>query len=485
VSAQAEALRYAVRFRVLIRYFGRLCLIIAFLMLMPALVCLLSGDYRIAAAYLAGIGVLAGGGFLAGRLEGGRRIQTNEALVLAASSFLVAPAAAVIPFSLSGLPPVDAVFEAVSGITTTGLTMLDDVQAASPSLLFGRAWLQWYGGLGIVVFSLVLILPPGVVSRDMAGVGDIQDDLLGGVTAFARRALRIYIIMTGIAWLLLWAAGAGALNAVFYALSAVSTGGFAPHNDSAAALPAWPVTTVLMLIFLAGSFPMLLYIRLRQRSPVTGRINRQIIAIVVSAAAVGAVMILDQALNRPGDLFEQAYHLFWLAFSAQTTSGFTTLPVSELGPASKLSLMVAMSVGGGLGSTAGGIKVIRLLAFLRLTRILIYQAQAARHAVLPARFMGRSLAESEIQKFLIVPLLFGAVVVVSWLPFTLCGYPAMDVLFDVVSATGTVGLSTGVTGKELPGLLKLVLCVDMLLGRLEIIAWLVVLSPKNWIGRRL
>jgi len=161
------------------------------------------------------------------------------------------------------------------------------------------------------------------------------------------------------------------------------------------------------------------------------------------------------------------------------------MSVSELSPASKIALMFSMSIGGGVGSTAGGIKIVRLMAILRLAQLLVFRSQLAPHAVLPVRFAGRTLDTADIQKFLLLPLLFGAVVVVSWLLFALLGYPPLDSLFDVVSAVGTVGLSTGVTGKELPALLKFVLCGDMLLGRLEIIAWLVVLSPKTWIGRRL
>ena len=485
MTGQAEALRYAVRFRVLTKFLGQLCLIIAVLTSVPMIVCLLYGDYRTAAAYLAVVGVLAGGGLIAGRLGWNGRIQTNEAVVLAATSFLVAPMAAVLPFMLAGMSAVDAVFETISGVTTTGLTMLSDVQAVSPSLIFARAWLQWYGGLGIVVFSLVLILRPGTVARDLADAEDIQDDLLGGVKAFASRALAAYVAITLLGTILLLGFGVNPIAAILYALAAVSTGGFAPQNNSAAALGSWPAQIALLLIFIAGSLPIVFYIRLWRRVPVTRKYFGQAAGIMISAITIGAIMVLDHALNRSGNLSKLAYHLPWLAFSAQTTSGFSTMPVSELAPASKIALMIAMSIGGGVGSTAGGIKIVRLMAVLRLAQLLIYRSQLAPHAVLPVRFAGRALDTADIQKFLLLPLLFGAVVVVSWLLFALSGYPPLDSLFEVVSAVGTVGLSTGVTGKELPALLKFVLCGDMLLGRLEIIAWLVVLSPKTWIGRRL
>jgi len=300
VSGQAEALRYAVRFRVLTKFLGQLCLIIAVLTSVPMIVCLLYGDYRTAAAYLVVVGVLAGGGLIAGRLGWNGRIQTNEAVVLAATSFLVAPMAAVIPFMLAGMSAVDAVFETISGVTTIGLTMLSDVQAVSPSLIFARAWMQWYGGLGIVVFSLVLILRPGTVARDMADTEDIQDDLLGGVKAFASRALAAYVVMTVVGTILLLSFGVNPITAVLYALAAISTGGFAPQDNSAAALGSWPVQSVLMLICLVGSLPILFYIRLWRRVPVTRQHIGQATGILVSAIIIGAIMVLDHALNRSG-----------------------------------------------------------------------------------------------------------------------------------------------------------------------------------------
>ena len=485
MTGPAEALRYAVRPRVLTKYLGQLCLIIAALTTVPMIVCLLYGEFPAATAYLAAVGLLAGGGIVAGRLQWSGRLQTNEAVVLAAFSFILAPLAAVVPFMLAGMSAVDAIFETVSGVTTTGLTMLSDVGTASAGLIFGRAWMQWYGGLGIVVFSLVLILRPGTVARDMADTEDIQDDLLGGVKAFASRALSAYVVMTVVGAIVLLSFGVNPITAVLYALAAVSTGGFAPQNNSAAALGSWPVQSMLMLICLAGSLPIPFYIRLWRRVPATREHIGQVAGILVVAIGIGALMVLDHALNRPESVSKLAFDLPWLAFSAQTTSGFSIMPVTELSPASKIALMFAMSIGGGVGSTAGGIKIVRLMAVLRLTQLLIYRSQLAPHAVLPLRFAGRNLDTADIQKFLLLPLLFGAVVMVSWLVFVLLGYPPLDALFDVVSAVGTVGLSTGITGKELPVLLKLVLCGDMLLGRLEIIAWLVVLSPKTWIGRRL
>jgi trk system potassium uptake protein TrkH len=143
-----------------------------------------------------------------------------------------------------------------------------------------------------------------------------------------------------------------------------------------------------------------------------------------------------------------------------------------------------MTAGGSVGSTAGGIKLLRLLVILRVIQLLIRRAGLPPHAVAKPMLNGRTLETGETLQILAVPALFLLVVAVSLVPFMVYGYPALDALFEVVSATGTVGLSTGITSTDLPGTLKAVLAFDMLAGRLEFIALLVLLSPHTWFGRR-
>ena len=143
-----------------------------------------------------------------------------------------------------------------------------------------------------------------------------------------------------------------------------------------------------------------------------------------------------------------------------------------------------MFVGGGAGSTAGGIKLLRLLIALRLLQLLLLRSTQPAHAVAHLELEGRVVANEDIQNALLLILLFAAVIVISWLAFVACGYPPLDSLFEVVSATGTVGLSTGIASPELEPGLKLLLCADMLLGRIEIIALAVVLYHRTWFGRR-
>jgi trk system potassium uptake protein TrkH len=174
-----------------------------------------------------------------------------------------------------------------------------------------------------------------------------------------------------------------------------------------------------------------------------------------------------------------------LAISAQTTAGFSNTDVSLLPASAKLVLILAMALGGGVGSTAGGFKILRLMTLIGLVRLVIRRTCVSRHAVLVPRVAGQKMAETDMQESILIVILFGLVIIISWLPFVLMGYSPLDSLFEVVSATGTVGLSAGVTSMGMQGFLKGILCADMLLGRLEILPWLVVVYPDTWMGRRL
>jgi trk system potassium uptake protein TrkH len=147
-------------------------------------------------------------------------------------------------------------------------------------------------------------------------------------------------------------------------------------------------------------------------------------------------------------------------------------------------MILSMFVGGDVGSTAGGIKIVRLLILARLVQVLLQRTSVTPHAVLTPRLGGRRIEADEARDAVCLAALFAGVNAASWVAFLAAGYDPLNALFDVASATGTVGLSSGVTSADLPAALKAVLCFDMLAGRLEVVALLVLFYPRTWIGRR-
>lgn len=485
MTKQADGLSYAVRFSVLAKYFGQLCLVVASLTVFPLGVSLMYGEIHITVRYAVVICALAGIGGLLGRIRASVEVQINEVMVLVAFMFLFTPLVMSFPVMGSGLPFSDALFETISAATTTGLSAVKNVEDMSGTFLFARAWMQWYGGLGIIVLSLALLFRPGAAAKRFADTEALEEDLVGGTKAHARRVLIVYTSLSGAGFFLLLALGNKPIDALLYTLASVSTGGFSPHDASLAALGSPMVHFGVILVCLTGAIPLNFYHRLFKKNSRPTTANLQLQGILIMGGFVSLTLGICMVTIEGAQWSRALHHAPVLAFSAQTTAGFSSMDLSQLHAASMLVMIMAMVVGGGMGSTAGGFKILRLMMIINLIKVLLRKACVSMHAVVEPRIAGRRMEETEIQEALLIVMLFMAIIIFSWLPFLYMGYNPMDSLFEVVSATATVGLSAGVVSSEMPNLLKGILCIDMLLGRLEILAWLVMVYPRTWIGRRL
>ncbi|WP_319549087.1 potassium transporter TrkG [Desulfogranum marinum] len=484
MANQASGLRYAVRLYVVFKYFGQMNLILAILTLAPLLVSLISGESLAALRYTIVICCLTGLWIGTARMKPPANMQVNEGLVLVVLMFFFTPLVMAYPMMSSELSFLDAFFEAVSGVTTTGLSTKTTLVDAPTTFLFTRAWMQWYGGLGIVVLSLAFIMQPGLVTKSLAATGTEKDDLVGGTRAHARRVFKVYSILTVVAVFGSLLVGINLFDALLYSFSAVSTGGFAPDTKSLENFN-WPVQVWITVVCICAAVPLTFYYRLFSKKHRDNVGLFQLKAILVASLVMSLFVSASMRVNGSMTWSQILHHAPLLAFSAQTTSGFSSISPAELDVTSKLLLTFSMLVGGGVESTAGGFKILRLLIAMNFVHVLLLRTCLPKHAVIEHRIANHQLHDEEIHTALILILLFIAILAFSWLPFVAMGYNPIDSLFEVASALGTVGLSTGITSAALPTLLKWVLCVDMLLGRLEIIAWLVLLYPRTWFGRRI
>ena len=476
-----ETLSYAVRPRIIAFHLGKLTLLLAGFSVPPLLFAIVSQDGRHAAGYAIAVLVLAGLGWLMQRRQPPvDDIQANEALVVVSSIFIIASLAMAFPMTTAGVSYLDALFEAVSGITTTGLSTFARVEDKPLSLVFAAAWLQWLGGIGIIVLSFALLAGQSASARRLTGVLAQPEGISGGTRAYAVLIIRIYVGLTLIGFLALWLAGAGWFGAVTLVLAAVSTGGFSPLDTSIGNLGGAVQAIVIVLCIAGAIYPPLFRDLLRgDRKSLLQDV--EVRALLLAGLILTGLLIAASQAHPAG---HSAWSLLLTAFSAQTTAGFSTFPVSDLDPFSKLLLIMAMSIGGSMGSSAGGIKLLRLIILIRLIQLMILRIRLTPRAAVTTRIAGEDWADDELVRVLSIIGLFAAIVLLSWLPFLWAGYDPLDALFEVTSATATVGLSSGITGPALPPLLKGLLCLDMLLGRLEILPLLVFLAPKTWIGHR-
>jgi trk system potassium uptake protein TrkH len=476
-AERLETLCYAVRWRVLFKYFGMLGVVLAALNSVPLAVAVLFGEFAVAGRYVVVLVALLALALPLARMKAAEHLQVNEALAVVLLVFVLGSLVMSYPLGEAGDSWLDGWFEAVSGITTTGLSTTTSVENKSRAFLFARSWMQWYGGLGIVILSLALFLHNGVAGRRLMDTEATGDTLVSTTRTYARRVAIVYGVLTGCAVLGIWLAVGDGFVALAHGLSAVSTGGFSSFDDSLAGLGPGAAAVITGFAWLgAVSFP--LYTLAWQKGPGVLRRDPELRALIVATAMLGTLLYLWMPTG--GGWLDALL----MGMSAQSTTGFSTVAVSDLDDASKLAMTSAMLVGGSVGSTAGGFKLLRLLLLLRLLQLVLARTAAPRHAVIDVRLGGRRVDDEDLWRAMLLMVTFVLLVFLSWLAFVAHGYPALDALFEVASATGTVGLSTGITRPALEPLLKAVLCFDMLAGRVEIFALLVVLYPGTWFGKR-
>lgn len=478
-----KSLTYAVRHKVILKYLGQLALMLAALTLVPLCVSLYFGDYGISLRYLIVIGLLGGYGAITAGLKVPGDLQINEALTIISLIFLVAPLLMTIPVMGAGLDFSDAFFETISGITTTGLTTVVDVQSKSRTFLFARAWMQWYGGLGIIILSVALFFKLSIATRRLTEPLS-SDSIVSSSRTFARQMLIVYLILTVVATLVVTVISGDFFLAITHVLAGVSTGGFSSFDNNLADMQPGLEQASILFFIIFGAIPFPLFFlawKSGLRNLYTDVEFVGLIALMLLFSALLTILLFNQL----GGSWQQAlYHGVSTAVSAQTTTGFNTISIGEMSPATKLVIIISMIIGGGTASSSGGIKILRLLIFIRLLQLIFQRTAMPSHAISKQTLGGRPLESDELQRALLLIILFMVVVLISWLMFLFYGYDPLDALFEVVSATATTGLSTGITQHNLPLVLKAVLSVDMLLGRLEIFAFLVLLYPGNWFGKR-
>jgi trk system potassium uptake protein TrkH len=324
-----------------------------------------------------------------------------------------------------------------------------------------------------------------MASRRLLGTVESDETLALTVRNHAHRTLAVYVVLTLVGLLVLWLLTRDGFTALLHVLSSVSTGGFAPHDDSLAGLRSRSVAVAVMAISLLGAIPLYLYWESAhagwRRCIPNFSSDPELRALLLACVVTAGALVLLGWLN---DLAVPWHDRVLTGVSAQTTTGFSTTAVADMDAASKVVLMISMLVGGSVGSSAGGFKILRLLILVRLLQLLLRRTAMPSHAVTEAHLAGEKLDADDASRALQLILLYALIVIASWLPFVASGYDPLDALFEVVSATGTVGLSTGIANPGLEAPLKLILCLDMLAGRVEIVALLVIMYPRTWWGRR-
>lgn len=478
------------------RTVGLILLITGIFQLFPLLIAVIDHEPRNILAYIESLCLilLVGSALLLFSRGGNRMFSAQEGFAATGLSWIFMSAFGALPFFLSGQIPsyVDAFFEMVSGFTTTGASILTDVEALSRCNLFWRSFSHWLGGMGVLVFLLAVV--PGARKNGGTGIylmraespGPSVDKLTPHLRQTAMILYGIYILLTALCIVCLLLGGMPVFDSFCIAFGTAGTGGFAIKNSSMGGYSYFLQTVVTVFMFLFGvNFSLYYMLLLRKFKAV---FKNEELRLYFGIAAGSIVLIVINISRMYNTVYESVHHAAFQVVSIMTTTGYGTVDFEQWPAFSKAILLSLMFIGASAGSTGGGLKVSRVLLLMKSIRRTIRKALHPRR-VQPVYMDGRAVSEEVCDNVNAYLAIYCVILVLSFAIISVDGFSIGTNFSAVASCFNNIG-----PGFELVGatqnfsiysdLSKIILSLDMLLGRLEIFPLLLLLSPDTWSRRR-
>jgi trk system potassium uptake protein len=473
---------------VLVRLFG-------LMLVAPLLVAAYYLEWRDAAGFAVAAVVSALVGH-AMRLSGGaraeelvERLRRAEGLTVVAATWLLIAQFAAIPYAWAGLSPIDAVFESMSGLTTTGATVIRDFDAFGRGIFFWRSMTQWLGGMGVIALFVAVLPRLAIGGRELffaEAPGPTGEKLTPQIRQTALALWKIYAAITCAELVVLLAAGMSLYDATCHAFTTLAAGGFSPHPLSLAGYSPLAQWIVVFFMFLAGANFALQYRVARGygRALLVDEEFRAYVAVVLLSTAV-LTWLLSWTASGPE---EAVRHASFQTVSILTTTGYASVDFQLWSDQAKVVLLLLMFIGGSAGSAGGGPKVVRHVLMARYTLRELKRTLHPR-AVLPVKLGGR-VVPHEVMRNVVVFMLFymltfalGVALVVG------LGADLVTGITASIAALGNIGPGFNAVGPmahygDLHPASKIVLTLLMWIGRLEVLPVLVMFRLELWRGAR-
>lgn len=474
------------------RFVGQTLLIEAVFMVPALFISLYKSENAAVQGFLISIAIIAGVAALLMLLSrgGDHAFYAKEGMASVGLSWLVMSALGCLPFVISGEIPgyVDAFFEIVSGFTTTGATILPEVESLSRGILYWRSFSHWLGGMGVLVFLLAIITAGGnsggytMHLLRAESPGPDVGKLVPKMKQTAEILYIIYIVLTLLNIVFLLAGGMPAFDALCTAFGTAGTGGFGIRNDSIASYSPYlqNVCTVFMLLFGVNfsCYYMLLFRRFRSVW------KDEELRLYLGVVAASIALVAWNVRGFYGNIWDTLRHSAFQVASIITTTGFATTNFDLWPSFSKALLLCLMFVGASAGSTGGGFKCGRLLFLLKDLRRKVRQVLNPRR-VEAVRYNGQVLEEKMLGNVYVYLGIYVLIVVLSFLAISVDGFSVTTNFSAVMACFNNIGPGLEVVGPigNFSGysvFSKLVLALDMLAGRLEIFPVLILFSRSTW-----
>ncbi|MDR2947013.1 MAG: TrkH family potassium uptake protein [Candidatus Adiutrix sp.] len=485
-------MKLAVNFRLVLYMCGWTFLMLAGAMLCPIAVSLITGDGA-AEVFFRAAGAVAL--FAAALIYQGREkrkndeIRSRDGLATVGLAWLTIGLLGALPYWLCAAPLGfwDGVFESFSGFSTTGATVISDVEALPPSLMFWRLLTHWLGGMGIIVLMLAVLPVFGLsgvqLFKNESTLGQYR--LNPRLAQTAKLLWLIYLCLSLLLWALLMAGGLGWFDALCHAMSTIATGGFSNRNLSAGHFQNSWVEIILTVFMFLGSLNFAMYylaVKGDWRALPANTECRVFFYIILAAGLLVAVPLL---LTGYYDSGPEALRLaYFQVVSVISTTGLTTADWESWPQFSQGVLFVLFFIGGCSGSTSGGMKCVRWVLLFKGIRRTLRQHIHPR-AVIPVRLGGQAVPESLMTAVWSFTVIYFLVMAASTLMLAALNIDLLTAFSASASALGNVGLGLGAVGPtenfgHLPGPAKGILSLGMYIGRLEFFSILILFMPEFW-----
>ena len=430
-----------------------------------------------------------------------KEVKPKEGYMIVTFGWLVMSVSGVLPYLFSGAIPdlTNAFFETISGYTTTGASILDNIEVLPKGILFWRSLTHWIGGMGIIVLAIAILPLLGIGGMQLFAAeapGPSADKLHPRITDTAKRLWYIYVGYTAAQTLLLKLAGMDFFDALNHAMATLSTGGFSTKNASLAFWNDQPLIQyiVILFMFLAGSNFVLSYFAFK------GKVQRILkdeefkfyVGFIAAFTLIAALIIFFQAQPSISERLpmvagegESAFrHALFQVLAVVTTTGFVTADFTGWTPFLTIFFFGLMFLGGSAGSTAGGIKVMRHLLIIK-NGLLEFKRTLHANAIIPVRYNNKTVPEHIVYNIIGFFVLYMLLFIIGALVLGLLGLDFMSAIGGAATSLGNVGPGLGSLNplsnfNELPAIGKWWCGFLMLLGRLELFTVLILFSPYFW-----
>ncbi len=434
-----------------------------------------------------------------------KEVKKREGYIIVSFGWVFMALSGTLPYVVSEAIPsfTDAFFETMSGYTTTGASILNDIESIPKGILFWRSLTHWIGGMGIIVLAIAILPLLGIGGMQLFAAeapGPSADKLKPRITDTAKRLWLIYVSYTLAETILLWVAGMSFFDAINHALSTLSTGGFSTKNISVAYWNDNPLIQYIIIIFmfLAGSNFVLSYFSFK------GRIQRVLhddefkwyFFFIAGFTAISAILIYFNAdpslsqINHPmvlGEAESAFRHAVFQVLAIITTTGFVTADYTVWTPFLTIVFFGLFFLGGSAGSTAGGVKVMRHIIMIR-NGVTEFKRSLHPNAVLPVRFNGKSISSDIVFNVLGFFILYMLAFIIGAVVLAGLDLDFATAIGGAASSLGNIGPAFGALGPVnnfdvLPAFGKWWCAFLMLIGRLELFTVLIILTPFFWRNR--